>query len=80
MNNISVEKEMKFFLHNLLWLKNHYNFSKEKMAEILGISVKLWEEVELEKIPTSLTGDVFYKIKEFFDINPSDLINKRFEE
>lgn len=78
MNNISVEKEMKNFLHNLLWLKNHYNFSKEKMAEILGISVEIWEEVELEKIPTSLTGDVFYKIKENFDINPSDMIYKKF--
>lgn len=78
MNNISVEKEMKNFLHNLLWLKNHYNFSKEKMAEILGISVEIWEEVELEKIPTNLTGDVFYKIKENFDINPSDMIYKKF--
>lgn len=80
MNDISIEKEMRNFLHNLLWLKDRYEFSEEKMAEILGISVELWEEVELEKIPTSLRGDVFYKIKEFFDINPSDLINKKFEE
>lgn len=80
MSDISIKKEMKNFLHNLLWLKNHYSFSKEKMAEILGISVEVWEEVELEKTPTKLTGDVFYKIKAFFDINPSDLINKKFEE
>lgn len=80
MNNISIEKEMKTFLHNLLWLKNNYNYSKENMAEILGISVEIWEEVELKKIPANLTGDVFYKIKENFDINPLVLITEKLGE
>lgn len=66
---------MKTFLHNLVWLKNHYNFSKEKMAEMLEISVEIWEEVEMGKLSTKLTGDVFCKIKENFDINPSDMID-----
>lgn len=80
MCNISVEKEMKTFLHNLVWLKNHYNLSKEKMAEMLEISVEIWEEVEVGRIPTNLTGEIFYKIKDNFDINPSDIIYKKFEE
>ncbi len=80
MYNISVEKEMETFLNNLVWLKNHYNFTKEKMAEMLEISVEIWEEVEIRRIATNLTGNIFYKIKDNFDIYPSDIIYKKFEE
>lgn len=80
MNEISVEEEIKNFLHNLVWLKNHYGFSKEKMAEILEISIEIWEEVEKGKIPTSLTGEVLYIIKENFDIHPSDMIYKNLSD
>lgn len=30
MNEFSVEEEMRTFIHNLVWLKNHNGFSKEK--------------------------------------------------
>lgn len=80
MNEFSVEEEMRTFIHNLVWLKNHNGFSKEKMAEILEISIEIWEKVENEKIPTSLTGEVFYIIKEYFDINPSDMIYKNLSD
>lgn len=80
MFEISVEKEVKTFLKNLVWLKNYHNLSNEKMAEILEISIEMWDEVEIEKIPTSLTVDVFYRIKEYFDVNPTDMIYKSFTE
>lgn len=76
MFDISVEKELNTFLKNLVWLKNYHNLSNEKMAEILEISIEIWDEVEIEKIPTSLTVDIFYRIKDYFDISPTDIIYK----
>ncbi|MBE6804746.1 MAG: helix-turn-helix transcriptional regulator [Ruminococcaceae bacterium] len=80
MSNISVEKEMKTFLCNLAWLKKHYNLSDEEIAEKLGINVEIWQEVESRKIPTNLTVDIFYKIKDNFNISPADMIYKDFTE
>lgn len=79
MQDFSIEKEIRIFLHNLVWLKQHYGYTKQEMAEILDISEELWEEVEKIKIPTRLTGEVFYRIKEHFDITPSDMLYKEFE-
>ena len=80
MCDISTEKEMKIFLCNLVWLKEHYNLSNEKMAEMLGINVEIWKQVESGKIPTNLTVEVFYKIKENFNISPTDIIYKKLSE
>ena len=77
MQEISVENEMRVFLHNLLWLKNHYGYTKQEIAKMLEISEDIWEEVENMKNPTRITPEVFYKIKEHFDINPSDMIYRK---
>lgn len=32
--------EIENFVHNVVWLKNHYKMSKRKTAELLGIGIK----------------------------------------
>ena len=79
MEKISIKKEVKSLLHNLVWLRNHYNLSKEDMARILRIDMEMWENIECGKLPRGLSVEVFYIIKEQFHINPSDLLYKMFD-
>ena len=67
------------FVHNIVWLRKSNNFSEEKMAEILGISVEMLKQTELGNGADILCADVFYEIYDFFGIRPNAMLCSRFD-
>lgn len=75
-NNISWQ----IFVYNIVWLRKHYEFSEEKMAEIMEISVDLLKQVESGQGADELSAEVVYKIHNFFGVLPNVLMGKRLGE
>lgn len=75
-NNISWQ----IFVYNIVWLRNHYEFSEEKMAEIMEISVDLLKQIELGQGADELSVEVVYKIYNFFGVHPNILMGKKLGE
>lgn len=63
------------FVHNVKWLRKHFEFSEKRMAEILNISVEMLKEVEKGEIPEELTAEVFVKIHNFFGFEAKDIVS-----
>ena len=72
-----LEKEYKILLDNIVWLRKHYEFSKERMAEIMGISIEMINEIENGKLPDDLTVEAVLNMYRFFGIEPQDLLGKK---
>lgn len=70
------EKCWENFVHNVKWLRNHYEFSEEKMAEIMGISIELLRELEKGNKADVLSVEVVYKIHNFFGVLPNVLLEE----
>lgn len=66
------------FVHNLVWLRNHYDFSKEKMAQIMEIDVVLYEKIEKGDGGEELSVEVVYKVYNFFDVHCDEIFTNRF--
>lgn len=71
-----LEKEYAVLLNNIIWLRTHYEFSKEKMAEIMDISIDMMNEIENHKVPEDLTVEAILNMHKFFRIEPQDLLGK----
>lgn len=71
-----LEKEYAILLNNIIWLRKHYKFSKERMADIMGIEINTLEKIESGKIPDELTVEAILKMQNFFRIKPQDLLGK----
>lgn len=76
----SIEKEYEIFLQNIAWLRNNYEFSKEKMAKIMSISVDMLDQIEQGILPDDLTVESILKIGKYFKIKPKDLLSIRLNE
>lgn len=74
------EKNWQNFVHNVKWLRNHYEFSEDKMAEIMGISVDLFRELENGNGKDDLSIEVVFKIYSFFGVLPDMLFEDSFGE
>lgn len=68
------------FVYNIVWLRKHYKFSEEKMAEIMEISVDLLKQIELGQGADELSVKVIYKIYDFFGVFPNILMGKKLGE
>lgn len=68
------------FVYNIVWLRKHYEFSEEKMAEIMEISVDLLKQIELGQGADELSVEVIYKIYDFFGVFPNILMGKKLGE
>ncbi len=68
------------FVYNIVWLRKHYEFSEEKMAEIMEISVDLLKQIELGQGADKLSVEVIYKIYNFFGVLPNILMGKKLGE
>lgn len=66
------------FVHNVMWLRNHYDFSEEKMAEIMGIDVEAYRDIEKGICDEDLSVEVFCKIYNFFHVRCDEFFSKRF--
>ncbi len=75
-----LEKEYKVLLDNIVWLRKHYEFSKERMADIMGISVEMLNEIESGRMPEELTVEAILNIQDFFRIEPQDLLGKKLKQ
>lgn len=67
------EIQWKCFVNNIVWLRNHYEFSKERMAEICGITVTTLNKIENSEMPEELSIEIIMKVSTFFSISPKDL-------
>lgn len=65
------------FVENIIWLRKHYDFSKERMSEISGISVYELNKIEKGEVPENLSIEIVFKLSEFFSISPKDLFTDR---
>lgn len=66
----------KILSHNIVWLRTHYEFSKERMAEILNISVDVLNKIENGEIGDDLTVEAFINAANFFCVETKDLFGK----
>lgn len=78
MKSYKNENSWKIFVRNMLWLREHYNFSKEKMAKISGITVEMLNRIENGEMPFELTAEIFIRIGNFFCVEPMELFNENF--
>lgn len=66
-------KETACFMHNVLWLRKHYGFSKKEMSGLLNISIKTLNKIENGKLPPRLTVEIVFNIIDRFKISPKSL-------
>lgn len=76
MKNYSNEEACKIVIHNIKLLRQQYEFSKEKMAKILAVSVETINEIENEKLPEELTIEALFRAQNFFHISIKVLIGE----
>lgn len=69
-------KTVKILSHNIAWLRTHYEFSKERMAQILDISIESLNKIENGEIDDDLTVETFLNAANFFCIETKDLFGK----
>ena len=62
--------ELQIFLHNIVWLRNHYGISKKKMASMLGIGVQSLTKIEHGELPPRLRANIFLAVEQEFSIPP----------
>ncbi|MBQ8766403.1 MAG: helix-turn-helix transcriptional regulator [Clostridia bacterium] len=64
------------FVRNIVWLRKHFNLSKKKMSEILGIDISTLVEIEKGSMPNEVTVDILFKAENYFGIPIKDLISR----
>lgn len=72
--------QMKNCMYNIKWLRRHYRLSRGVMAYILKTSVLNIILIELGKVPSTLSLEVVFIIKDFFGIEPKEMFKERFKE
>ena len=65
------------FLHNIVWLRKHYQLSKKSMAKLLHISVATLNQIECGELPLGLTAEVTFYIYHCFGITVKDQFELR---
>lgn len=75
-----LDKEYEILLNNIVWLRNHHELSKERMAEIMDITVDMFNEIENGKLPEDLTVEAILNMQDFFRIEPQDLLGKKLDK
>lgn len=73
-------EQMDNFLHNIAWLRQHYGFSKRKMAKILHIGIPSLNKIERGECPERLSSRVAFYIRDYFHIPVPDLWRYRLDE
>ena len=66
---------MDIFIHNVIWLRQHYGLSKKKMAETLEISYWMLNKLEQGVFPPRLTIDILFRIYRVFGIRMADIVS-----
>lgn len=75
-----MDSEVEIFLHNLKYLRKHYSLSKERMSEIIDISIDDIDMIEQGKLPIELTISVVSNVHKYFGIPPKKQFTKRLDE
>ena len=65
------------FLHNIVWLRRHYNLSKKEMANRLEIGLWSMNKIEKGELPPRLRCDILFAAYRNFGIPYADLLEKR---
>lgn len=76
---LTVKEKTANFTHNVKWLREHYGYSKTRMAKILKISTASLERIENGELPAKLNMNVLFRIGDFFGVDPGRLTAEKFE-
>lgn len=76
MKSYKNDKSWTIFIKNIVWLREHYEFSKEKMAEISEISVEVINRIENGEMPDEVTVETIIRLGNFFCIEPMELFSE----
>lgn len=71
MQNPKYNQMWKIFSHNIKWLREQCEFSEEKMAKILGISIDVLKKIECGELPEELNCEILLRIRTVFGIDAS---------
>mgnify|MGYP003292088415 CR=1 FL=1 len=71
MQNPKDYQAWKIFSNNIKWLREQCEFSEEKMAKILGISVDMLKKIECGELPKELNCEILLRIHIVFGIDAS---------
>ncbi len=72
------KKELQTFSYNVAWLRKKNGLTKKKMAQILGIGVVSLNKIERGEVPPRTSVEILFKIYNYFNIRPSELIAEQF--
>ena len=65
--------ELTLFMKNVSALRKSYGYTKSRMANILGISVKTLNKIEACEFPSRLTVNIIYNLHKHFGILPKNM-------
>lgn len=66
----------KRIIYNTLWLKEHYDLSSEKMAEILGVDITTVNNLEKGCLADDFTVETLFEIGKAFNIDVKNFIDE----
>lgn len=69
MQNPKDNQAWRRFSYNIKWLREKYEFSEERMSEILGMSINMLKETERGELPEELTCEIIVRIHNFFGVD-----------
>ncbi len=77
MNNKSKHEFIQIFSHNIKFLREKNNLSKNQMRKILGITSKSLEKIENGILPPKLSANVVFKVQNYFDVPASVVVGEK---
>ena len=70
---MSKDLDLSIFCENIVFLRKHNNYSKTKMAKLLGTSIKSLNSIENGKVPKKLGCRILDNIYINFGILPKEI-------
>lgn len=74
------QSDLDIFCENIKWLRAKHNLSKQKMAQMLHISVRTLNRIEQGEVPPRISVDPLYWIYDHFGILPSEILGRHLNE
>ena len=76
MSQIQHNEAFQILLHNILWLRAHYGYSKTRMAKILKVGIGTIDQIEKGILPPRLSAEIIFHLQSHFGIRPADLVGR----
>lgn len=68
------------FTYNVTYLRKKHKISKKTMSQILGISIYNINKIEKGILPPRLNCDLIFEIQNKFNINATDVLERKLKK